>query len=379
MLILRFDPNPRVAGISGAFTALSDDENALFYNPAGLINLKSGITSLNHTEWFEDIRIDNISFGYQINDQFGIGAGFSHMWMPGLEARDELGNPLGTINVASSVLDVGAAYRFNAAFSMGLGIKYFQDKLADVSASGVGFDLGMLLKTSVRGLSFGLSAQNLGAKVTYDQEKQPIPFTIRGGVAYQFFNPDLNLMLDVVKASDSDVSVHFGVEYAIVEEFSLRLGNRFAADNMFTPAFGAGFHLQQQYHLYYTFATYTDLGSVHRIGISFLFSPPKKKVTIKPLYDATKPVELIPPADLTVEVSGEELHIEWTRVAGVQYNVYARHSSKTEWIKLNKSPLYNNTMKFKKPEAPGIFYFRVSSVYENKESAYSKEVNLNVE
>jgi hypothetical protein len=80
-----------------------------------------------------------------------------------------------------------------------------------------------------------------------------------------------------------------------------------------------------------------------------------------------------------VDVSGNELRISWDRVSGVQYNVYARYSTQDTWRQLNKKPLYNNSMKFKKPEMKGIYYFRVGSVFGGKESPYSKEVNIHVD
>ena len=82
---------------------------------------------------------------------------------------------------------------------------------------------------------------------------------------------------------------------------------------------------------------------------------------------------------MKVEFSEEEMHVSWGRVPGVQYNVYAKHSSQEKWSKLNKSPLYNNSMKFKKPLLPGTYSFRVSSMHNGKESSFSKEVKINVE
>ncbi len=95
VLLLRFGPNPRVAGLSEAFTGIADDENALYYNIAGLPYLKSGVISLNHSEWFEDIRMENITMGHYLSKQFGVAAGFTHMWMPGIEGRDNQGQPVG--------------------------------------------------------------------------------------------------------------------------------------------------------------------------------------------------------------------------------------------------------------------------------------------
>jgi hypothetical protein len=120
VLLLRFGPNPRVAGLSEAFTGIADDENALYYNIAGLPYLNSGVVSLNHTEWFEDIRMDNITFGHYLSRKFGLAAGFTHMWMPGIEGRDNQGQPIGSIDVTSSVFNLGFAYKIVPSFSLGL-------------------------------------------------------------------------------------------------------------------------------------------------------------------------------------------------------------------------------------------------------------------
>ena len=61
-LFLRFGTSTRVAGLSESFTGLADDENTLFYNPGGIPNIRGGVVALNHTEWFQDIRVDNIVF-----------------------------------------------------------------------------------------------------------------------------------------------------------------------------------------------------------------------------------------------------------------------------------------------------------------------------
>jgi len=378
VLLLRFGPNPRVAGLSEAFTGISDDENALYYNIAGLPYLKSGIVSLNHTEWFEDIRMDNITLGHYFSKNLGVAAGLTHMWMPGIEARDNSGQSLGSIDVTSSVINLGVAYKIIPSLSLGLGAKYFQDKLADYSTSGFGFDAGLMVKTFVKGLSAGIAVQNFGGKINYDTEDQKIPLTYRGGLVYALYKPNIKFAMDVVKSVDTNYRLNFGIEYVFRGQFSLRAGNVFTANETFTPSLSAGFNFKSQYYLDYTFVNYQDLGGIHRLGFSFHFNRKSSKSRSLGYYDSSKPVVLMPPNNVKVNITGNELNISWDRVSGVQYNVYAKHSSQEKWSKLNKSVLYNNSMKFKKPAASGVFYFRVSSVYAGKESTYSKEVNINV-
>jgi hypothetical protein len=379
VLLLRFGPNPRVASLSEAFTGLADDENALYYNIAGLPSLNSGVVSLNHTEWFEDIRMDNITLGHFLSRKIGIAAGFTHMWMPGIEGRDNLGQTTGTIDVTSSVAYLGFAYKIISAFSLGFGVKYFQDKLAHYTTSGFGYDVGLMVKTALRGLSAGVSVQNFGGKIKYDSEDQKIPLTFRGGLVYKLYMPDVQLALDVVKSIDTEYRIHVGIEYVFQNRFSLRVGNTFTNSETLTPSFGAGFNLNQQYYIDYSFVNYADLGGIHRLGFSYHFNRKSTLRRTTGYYDSSKPVVLIPPSNIGVEVSGNELRISWDRVAGVQYNVYARHSTQDKWSQLNKKPLYNNSMKFKKPETKGIFYFRISSIFGGKESTYSKEVNIHVD
>jgi hypothetical protein len=379
VLLLRFGPNPRVAGLSEAFTGLADDENALYYNIAGLPYLKSGVVGLNHTEWFEDIRMENITLGHYLSRQFGVAAGFTHMWMPGIEGRDNQNQPIGSIDVTSSVFNLGFAYKIFPAFSLGLGMKYFQDKLASYTTSGFGFDAGLMVKTFLSGLSAGLAVQNFGGKVKYDSEDQKIPLTFRGGLVYRLYMPNIQFALDVVKSVDLDYRINFGIEYVFKNQFSLRFGNKFSTYETFTPSFSAGFNFKQQYYLDYSFVNYTELGGIHRLGFAYHFNVKSTKSKSLSYYDSSKPVNLVPPANVGVKISGRELNVSWDRVAGVQYNVYAKHSTQNKWIKLNKTPLYNNSMKFKKPGASGDYYFRVSSIFGGKESTYSKEVHINVE
>ena len=74
MLFLRSNYSAKISALGNSYTGLAEDNNALFYNPAGLASVASDNFSLNHTEWFEQINFDNIYIKYKINEKFVIGS-----------------------------------------------------------------------------------------------------------------------------------------------------------------------------------------------------------------------------------------------------------------------------------------------------------------
>lgn len=376
-LLLRFDPGARVAGLSGAFTAIADDDEALFYNPAALSILTSPMVSLNHSEWFEDIRIENLTFAYQLNSRIGLGAGVTHMWLPDIQGYDENGTKTEEISVRSTIFVLGGSYSFNRYLSAGLNFKFLHDKLADYSAIGYAGDIGVYGRFLRQNLTAGVTVQNLGTRLNYDVEKQALPLIYRGGIAYHFLEPDIKIAIDVFKSKDSDIQGALGVEYIFNDMIAIRVGNHYTSYKSFQPSFGLGIIIRDQYHVDYAFVNLPDLSATHRLGFSFYFNAPDVR-TPQALYDSTTPVNLIPPSDIHVSVDESELTISWSSVPRVQYNVYARHASQSEWIKLNKTPIYNNTIKFKRPSLTGLYHFRLTSVYGSRESTYSEEVVQNV-
>jgi hypothetical protein len=226
----------------------------------------------------------------------------------------------------------------------------------------------------VQGLQVGFAAQNIGGQVSFDVEKQDIPFTYRGGLAYKLPSIDLLFSLDAVKTIDRDADIAFGAEYAASDEVVLRLGNNYNPNSPFTPSFGIGFSIKGRYEINYAFADYADLGAVHRAGFTFRFKKPyvyKKRKT-------AASVRLLPPSNLSAKVKNNELILSWDAIPNVQYNIFAKRSSAGKWIKINKKPLYNNHLSFKKPKSAGILYFKANSIYNGQESSYSEEISIHV-
>ncbi len=383
-IFLRSELSTRASAFSGAFTGVSDDENAIFYNPAGLVNIRMGAVALNHTQWFEDITFENLILAYNFDRRLGVGLSISHMRMPPIQGKDYLGQSTGEINVSSTIFTLGVGYKLHPSFYLGLGVKYFMDNLGDYKANGLAFDAGVYLYTALRGLTWGFSVQNLGSPIRYDMVDEPLPLTFRTGLAYKLFSRMVSLAVDVVKPLDRGFYYNAGLEFTYKEIFSIRVGNQFSPQNEFTfqPTAGLGLNLNRRYIIDYSFYNHVYLGITHKFGFSFRFDLPgsKRYALNKSVYMSSKrQKKLYPPAQVKLNVVNDKVHLSWTPVYGARYNVYVRFSSKGKLVKLNKSPLRAANTKFKKPGKKGTYYISVTSVLNNKESAFSKEVVFNVE
>lgn len=79
------------SNFAGAFTALADDENAAFYNPAGLAFLSArGLTSL-YSRQFELLDYSAVGFAGR-----SIGFQLLQLFSAGIERTNNFGNPDGT-------------------------------------------------------------------------------------------------------------------------------------------------------------------------------------------------------------------------------------------------------------------------------------------
>jgi hypothetical protein len=375
-LFLRSGISAKTSGLAETYTAISNDENALFYNPAGLANISKGAVGFNHTQWFEDIRIDNVIVGYNFHKKLGIGLSVSHMWMPAITGKDQFGNVTNDINVSSSIINLGLGYKVHPSLFIGIGVKYFRDDLAGYATNGLAVDAGMYMHTFIRGLTFGIAVQNMGGDVVYDQVQERIPQVYRTGLSYYSYNSGIRIAVDAVKALDNEIVLGTAFEYTLLKTFTLRFGNQFQQSQVFKPGYGAAFNINQQYIVDYTYFAQEGFGNTHRIGFTFRFNLPEEKS--KTIYSKYI-VRSTAPNSLYKLDKGDKLIINWSKVTGASYNIYAKVSKTGTWKKLNTSLLRENSFEFKKLTSESNIYFCVTSVVNNVESGFSRELELNAE
>lgn len=228
---LLISPDSRASGMGETGTALADDINAVYWNPAGLgfldyvpryneyneeIFKKYKQVSLAYSKWLPQFNADlfysYLSGGMFLEEIDGtIAVNFIFMNLGEFTRTYDNGQVLGKFN--SNEFAVGVSYGTIIAKDLGLGVnlRYIQSNLTPTSVNqqdaGVGrsasFDLGLLWKPqqlNIAGLniadrlSFGFNLKNIGPQITYINESDPLPTQIRLGTAYKLYEDDFNTL-----------------------------------------------------------------------------------------------------------------------------------------------------------------------------------------
>lgn len=212
---------PRPAGLAGAYTALADDLDSLFFNPAGLASLRSASFSVSYRTAVQDMGYGSIAAGYPVWKQGVLGAALSLQHQGEMEIFREDGNIENKGLSSSFFFALSCGFSFlNETLSIGSTAKFIQENLADYSASTMAFDLGLkydprLLKRSASRLLLGLALQNAGSGLSHLNQSEPLPLVLCAGLA--FYRPFLIRALPVKLTAAFDAEWEKGVDAPVLK------------------------------------------------------------------------------------------------------------------------------------------------------------------
>ena len=256
----------RAAGMGGAFTGIADDANAIYYNPSGLVQLKVKELTAIHTTWLTGVESQYLGFATSIGEESAFGLSGTYLHTEDIE-RDILGEELGVFRDYYENVNLSYARAITQNLSLGGTLKWIYGSLAEHEASTYGLDVGLLYKTSAKGLSLGLSAQNIGGGMTFIEEEDPLPLNLKFGIGYRPIK-NLVLGLNVTKPNTTDrLRLGLGSEYTIAKILSLRAGFSQKGDDEFSGlTAGAGINLFGL-QLDYAWVPYGELGETNRYSL----------------------------------------------------------------------------------------------------------------
>ena len=318
---LNIGVDARALGMSKSVAATSNDVNAIYWNPAGLMNLEDYEGSLMHASYFAGIANYNFAaIALPIDDDSAIGISIIRFGVDDILNTTELIDSQGNINFNNISLFSAADYAFTFSYArnlifkdmyFGVNTKVIRRVIGDFASSwGFGFDAGIQFERN--DWKFGLMVRDITTtyntwsidETEFDKIKNSIPGQnqelpeateltkpkIQLGVARKFrvardfhllTEVDLNMRFaqtnDIISSNVISVDPTFGFELDYTDLVYLRggIGNiqnttQFDGSKSISlqPNFGVGFKyngIQVDYAL-------TNIGSVGNALYSNIFS-----------------------------------------------------------------------------------------------------------
>ncbi len=241
------DTDAKSFSMGSAFTAICDNPNSIVINPAGLgyslnsemsLDYKKNLLDGYNSSAFLTLplkKIGTLGFGIGLYDLGSVEINY-------LDGTSE------TVNAMQSwVFNLGFGMNLSDEIVTGLNLKYITSVLASkYNARAFAVDLGSIYRTVDDFFSFGLAFQNIGTSLTYIQQGDPLPFTIRTGVGINIRyaeNFQGIVSSDLLYYNDK-IRCNFGTQLDILNILSIRAGYKLG-NNPDVLTFGFGVKIDQ--------------------------------------------------------------------------------------------------------------------------------------
>ncbi len=304
----------RAAGMGGAFSAIADDGSAIYWNSAGLAQVKDTELGLMRAFLFQGLAAyDNFTFCQPLPNDVTIGINWTRLTIDDIPVFSEehlvynvdyrsshsefnlTGEPDAEIKSTDDVIQLAFAkhvhydldlgwlfFDFPLDINFGGNIKYIKRKIAENTGNGTGFDFSFMTKTSLAVLferswlgdiNVGLNFQDVGGTtITWNVENDEsdrtdeVLFNTKLGTAIK--QPLKFINSSIILSADTDFvygkTHHYGLEYRYKNLLAVRTG---LYDNNFSAGLSVKFY---NFIVDYAFVTNT-LANTNRVGLRINF------------------------------------------------------------------------------------------------------------
>ncbi|OQA91070.1 MAG: hypothetical protein BWY26_01207 [Elusimicrobia bacterium ADurb.Bin231] len=253
----------RAVSLGEAYCAVSDNTDAVYWNPGGLTQVKGSAVSFTHLQYISGIRYGNISFAapYQKGN---IGVEINTLYTEDTR-RGADGNKIDDFMNYNTAVTVAYAFEMADKMSVGIGLKGIYLKFDDDTSGGAAVDAGVLYKAN-KSIKFGLAIQNIGTKISGAE----LDTNLRCGVSYKIMN-NWFAACDVNVSVEGSESIGLGSEYAIKGIVPVRVGYKYRSggNDLGGPdglCAGLGVNIKS-YSLDYAFVPFGEFDTTHRVSL----------------------------------------------------------------------------------------------------------------
>jgi hypothetical protein len=292
----------RALGLGSAYVALASDASAGYWNPSALARLDYPEVILMHDERFGNlINYDYAAVAIPYGTDESLAISVARLGIDGIpDSRNALVDNSGSgvldnlnnldyskisyFNSADWALYLSYAAKYTPDLFYGLNVKLIRRTINEYSATGIGFDIGLLYSPTAD-CFIGLNAQDITTTfVAWSTgTDELISPTIKIGATYFIdlfggrFAPvcDVDMRFEnrqfasIAHLGAISLDPHAGLEFDYNKLIALRVGY----SDVKQLTLGAGLHFRKL-DIDYSFARFgqsNDLGDTHRISLRFVF------------------------------------------------------------------------------------------------------------
>ncbi|HEX9653121.1 MAG TPA: PorV/PorQ family protein [bacterium] len=290
----------RPLGLGSAYVGLAEGPAATYWNPSGLGRIHNFQFEFMNTNLPFDRTFNFFSGILPVKNILTLGLSWAGLRVNNIEGRtSNTEQPVYNFGSSQNVVALSMGKALTSFLSIGGNVKFIKYDLDSQSATGVGFDAGLLFRPAEL-FSVGLMAQDLATDYRWNgSTTETVPMTYRAGIALNVYR-GLVLVADVNKAANLSPRINFGGEFRPAFFLPLRVGYH---DDQISG--GAGIIMPFSAHsmeFNYSYANdriFDD--AVHQISLVFSFgshSPARAKTRdARPAY--TPKVETVSPPQLS--------------------------------------------------------------------------------
>jgi tetratricopeptide (TPR) repeat protein len=266
----------RPAAMAGAFAAVADDANTVYWNPAGLSQVQREELMFSHAQQLQGFRHEYLAFclPWSLEDSLGLNAYVAYS--DPFQRLDENGQDIGSFTEQNLYFSLAYSHAFNRYYSAGIALKGIGQLIDDYHGWTGAADFGVLASELIPDLRLGLVIRNLGKPLVLVAQNHPLNANVEFGAAYGLWHRRLLVTFDLQKPFFDEMAFKLGAEGILVEDvLYLRAGYRyFQYGNDLGPlsglSLGVGFRIAD-YSVDYAYSPFTDLGDVHKLAVTLPF------------------------------------------------------------------------------------------------------------